>query len=385
MLEAKEVLNQVTTKDVIDILEKNGSKLYKTGIDGKTSQNILWFRTICHGGDSHKLCYFTQSKDFFCYTNCGRMTFYDFIKKIRNLKENEFYEAVKYVAKEINYRGVDDREGISLTSIEDKKSIREDIFQMEKAIENKKLKYINKNMAPKVYDGAILHYFQKVFYEGWIKDGISISTMEKYNILWYEFQKHIIIPHLDINGHLIGIRRRSLKLEDAKRKYMPECIEGIIYEHSLGTNLYGLYYNKEAIKKYKRAIIVEGEKSVLLSDTYYGEKSLTVATCGFNISDQQIQMLLQLGVEDITIAFDKDFDVTQKAQYYQDEIKKREFERYIEKLNQMGNRIANYCNLYIIIDKWRKLGEKDSPFDKGKRTFEFLLNNRMFYNELEFI
>ena len=44
---------------------------------------------------------------------------------------------------------------------------------------------------------------------------------------------------------------------------MPEFLEGRSYEHPLGLNLYGLYQNKNAIQKQRKAIIVEGEKSLI--------------------------------------------------------------------------------------------------------------------------
>ena len=59
MLQAEEILNKVTKEVVIEIMEENGSPLYAKSKDNRTGQECLWFRTICHGGDSHKLCYFT--------------------------------------------------------------------------------------------------------------------------------------------------------------------------------------------------------------------------------------------------------------------------------------------------------------------------------------
>ena len=41
-------------------------------------------------------------------------------------------------------------------------------------------------------------------------------------------------------------------------QYMPEIMGEITYAHALGLNLYGLYQNQEAIRKYKKVIIVEG-------------------------------------------------------------------------------------------------------------------------------
>ena len=94
MIDKDELLKLVTEDVVINIMEENGSPLYSTSTDGRTQQKCLWFKTICHGGDSHKLCFFTESKDFFCYTNCGRMNFFEFIKRIRNAKDGEFYSKV---------------------------------------------------------------------------------------------------------------------------------------------------------------------------------------------------------------------------------------------------------------------------------------------------
>ena len=303
MLDAKEVLSNVTPEVVVNIMAENGSRVYNRTVDRRTQQQCLWFQTICHGGDSHKLCYFTETKEFYCYTNCGKMSFYDLIKRIRNIKSDKFYDAVKYVAQKTGKSYNSNRTGIGGKDRE----LAEDLNEMEELSEKRNRKDKKEEFNNKIYDDKILNYFDPyTFYEGWVKDGISIKSMYKFNIRWYELEKHIIIPHYNINGELVGIRRRSLKPEDEKRKYMPEYIDGILYEHPLGLNLYGLYENQEAIKRYKRAIIVEGEKSVLLSDTYYGRKSCTVATCGFNISDWQLNTLLKLGVEEIILCFDKD-------------------------------------------------------------------------------
>ena len=70
MIRAKELLEMVTSEVVIEIMKENGSPLYNTTTDGATGQKLLWFKTICHGGSKPKLCYFTQSKSFFCYTSC---------------------------------------------------------------------------------------------------------------------------------------------------------------------------------------------------------------------------------------------------------------------------------------------------------------------------
>lgn len=370
MLDAKEVLSNVTPEVVVNIMAENGSRVYNRTVDRRTQQQCLWFQTICHGGDSHKLCYFTETKEFYCYTNCGKMSFYDLIKRIRNIKSDKFYDAVKYVAQKTGKSYNSNRTGIGGKDRE----LAEDLNEMEELSEKRNRKDKKEEFNNKIYDDKILNYFDPyTFYEGWIKDGISIKSMYKFNIRWYELEKHVIIPHYNINGELVGIRRRSLKPEDEKRKYMPEYIDGILYEHPLGLNLYGLYENQEAIKRYKRAIIVEGEKSVLLSDTYYGRKSCTVATCGFNISDWQLNTLLKLGVEEIILGFDKDYDITKENIYKKNKKDLIGFENYKKRLRVLCERITPYCDTYILLDKKNLLKIKDSPFDEGKDVFEMLM------------
>ena len=135
--------------------------------------------------------------------------------------------------------------------------------------------------------------------------------------------------------------------------------------------------NQSAIKKQRKAILVEGEKSVLLSDSYYGNKSIAVATCGFNVSEWQLRALMSLGVETIYLGFDKDYDVRKEAEYAKDKAMWDNYQHYIMRLNTLAKRISPYCTTYILRDKNGLLGEKDSPFDKGKKVLEELMRDKM--------
>ena len=94
MIDKDELLKRVTPEIVIEIMDENGAPLNHTSRDGSTGQQLLWFKTICHGGSKPKLCYFTQSKNFFCYTSCGAMSFFEGIKRIRNVRDKDFYKVV---------------------------------------------------------------------------------------------------------------------------------------------------------------------------------------------------------------------------------------------------------------------------------------------------
>lgn len=53
---------------------------------------------------------------------------------------------------------------------------------------------------------------------------------------------------------------------------------------------------------------MNGEKSCLLYASYFGmENDISVAVCGSSLSNYQIQLLLDLGIQELIIAFDKQF------------------------------------------------------------------------------
>ena len=145
------------------------------------------------------------------------------------------------------------------------------------------------------------------------------------------------------------------------------------FDHPLGLNLYGLYENKENIKRFKKAVIVEGEKSVLKADTYFNGKSCVVATCGFNVSDWQIRALEKLGVDTVYLGFDKDFDDKYEEVYKADKLLYDNYLRYNERLRTLAQRLALSFNVFLIKDTQGLLDIKDSPLDKGKDVYNQLI------------
>lgn len=368
----KIILSKITEEQILDIIKEFGASPYRI------KETEIWFRTICHGGDSHKLCYFRNSKEFYCYTNCGKMNLFSFIM---NVKECSFFEAVEFLKRKLK---ISTRVGLHSPSV----SESEELLALKRDLENKSL-IKNQDFTPVPLEpitNKIMDYFEDVYYTGWIDEGISIETMQKYNIKWYGLENHIIIPHYDIEGNLVGIRRRTLQEAElvSGNKYMPETIQGKMYTHSLNFNLYGLDKNKKAIQEHKKAIIVEAEKSVLLSDTYYGDKSITVATCGFNISNWQKQMLLNLGVKEIILGYDKDFNPNEFAEIRnEDTLAYKKYINFCERLNKFSSLFSHDCSVSVLWDEYNLLQLKDSPFDRGKETFETLFKKRTHMSEFD--
>ncbi len=362
MIDKDYLIERITEEQILNILAKFGATPY-----GAIKEKEIWFQTICHGGDSHKLCYFRDTKDFFCYTNCGKMSLFNLVMKVKNCT---FSEAIKFVA---NEAGISNRYGFNNLPV----TINQELLKIDKYIQLRKPKKTQMKHLPKI-DDNILNYFEDdVFYSGWIEEGISIETMQYFNIRWYELEKHVIIPHTNMNGELVGIRRRSLQEKDKDNKYMPEIIEGITYGHALGLNLYGLDKHLPGILKTKKVVLVEAEKSVMLAHEYYGKDAFVVATCGFNISNWQRDILLSLGVEEIMLGYDKDFLPQDFEDCDEDNPEYQKFLRYINRIYSLAHKFTAFCRVYVLWDDMGLLDKKDSPFDKGKEVLETLMKHKV--------
>ena len=365
MLDKDFLIEQLTEQNVLNILYKLGTQPH-----GSIDKKEIWFSTICHGGDSHKLCYFKESKSFYCYTNCGHMNIFSLIMHVENCS---FFTALIEVANEL---GINSRQG--LNQVSRTTNANKEISEIKQYLVIRNKKKLQLSNLPPINNVDILNYFDaNTFYTGWEDEGISISTMRYFDIRWYELEKHIIIPHTNINGEIVGIRRRSLQEKDKNNKYMPEIIEGISYAHSLNLNLYGLYQNKKAIKRLKKVVIVESEKSVMLAHEYYGDNAFVVATCGFNISNWHRDILLSLGVEEVILGFDKDYNVLDFTNADENDPEYKKCQRYIDRVYSLAYKFTSYCKVYVLWDTFGKLEKKDSPFDRGQETLEFLMKNKV--------
>jgi hypothetical protein len=213
------------------------------------------------------------------------------------------------------------------------------------------------------YNSNILNLYNEIYYEGWLEENISIESMKKYNIKYDIPNNRIIIPHFDINNNLIGIRCRNLN-PYSEAKYCPIILETKLYSHPLSSSLYGLNHNQDIIKTLKKAMIVEGEKSILQAETYFPNNNFVVACCGSSISNEQIQLLLSLGVEEIILGMDWDFE-----KYDENNEKYKFFKKKILKICQ---KLVPYFTVKVLLPPDEEFKYKCSPTDLGK---EYLLRS----------
>lgn len=329
-------------------------------------------RTICHNAASdeasHKLYYYENTKLFKCYTECSETNGFDIfdltrkIMKIQSGIEWSLYDAEVYI---INYFSLDVANDFSLKT--DKIS---DFSIFDKYERNMQLSDKQNKSELKIFDSTIL---QHLFYrpiQPWLKEGITEEVMRSRGIRFDPYSYGIVIPHYNINNELVGIRERTLVRENEERgKYIPAVLNGKMYNHPLGFNLYNINNSANNIKNLGIAIVGEGEKFCLGYASFFGkDNDVTVACCGSNLTNYQFKILQSLGVEEIVIAFDKQFK----------EPGDKEWKQWTKKLTNLHQKYGKYIKISFMFDKDNNLlGYKDSPIDGGKDVFLKMFNSRI--------
>lgn len=342
---AEIIKQKLTSVDIDKILFEFGAAKY----EDNPKYNL--YSTICHnsyGGGSRKLYYYKDRKIFHCYTECGS---FDIFKLLEKVSDMDFKESIDYLCKILGIGNGNKLKGFG-------------VVKADPCIESEEEIVID---IPTIDNPFILDIFQKQDLIEWKSEGIGQESLDKFNIRFYVHQNKIIIPHYNRNGEMVGIRGRALSQVDvdAGRKYMPLFIGKKDFSHPLRSNLYGLHISKNAIAHFKKVIIFEGEKSVLLMDTYYKNNSIAVAVCGSNFSKSQLFLLQELGIKEIIFAFDKQ---------YNNAISEKVWEM---KMKKIQSKIPEDIETTFIWDEIDGLLDyKDSPIDKGQKIFEKLLKKR---------
>ena len=343
-------------------LEQVNELVAELGGEPQMFADHLVCKTICHGGDSHKLYYYNNTQLFTCYTGCAQNVF-DIYELVRKVKENlTLFEAVVFVA---NFFGYNNQSF-------DFQDLKEDLEDWEILNNYDRLK-VNKESQKvefKTYDSKILKFLPHPNITPWINEGIDTQIMFRRGICYDPINEGIVIPHFNIDNNLIGIRERTLiKEEEQYGKYKPAILNGKMYNHPLGFNLYNLNWSKDNIKLVQTAIVFEGEKSCLKYASFFGEDNdISVACCGSNLITYQVNLLLTLGAKEIVIAFDRQYE----------KIGDDLWKKWTHKLYELNKKYSPYCRISFIFDKENLLEYKDSPVDQGKEVFLELFKRRIF-------
>ena len=354
---SEKIKNDLSIDQVCDLLASLGG-------DPQIKGDLIISRTICHGGHSHKLYYYDNTKLFKCYTDClDSFDIFELIIKINKLNNIDYSlpQAIRFIT---NYYGI-----VVETEISENQGNLQDWQILNKYDRSSSQEKEEKIVEMKFYDDKILQYLPHPRILNWEKEGITREVMEECGICYDPSYQGIVIPHYNIDGKLVGIRERTLIKENENNgKYKPAILNYKQYNHPLGFNLYNLNNSKENIKKIKKVFVFEGEKSCLLYRSYFGsDADISVAVCGSNLINYQVQLLLSLGVEEICIAFDKQFQ----------EIGDDEWKRWTKKLKELNRKYSPLVQISFLFDKMNLLGYKDSPIDRGPEIFMQLFKERI--------
>lgn len=358
MVDVKDVLKQLTDEQVIEVMLEIGFNYPITS----SKKGEMIFTSLCHeGGDSKQKLYCYSNEEthrFNCYICLFNGNLCDLIMHI---KECSFQEAFNVIKKTCNIRVVaEEKRSFGTTPL-----LSEDYWKLLDSYKT------HKRPQPKLthYDKAVLGLFTEEYCLSWIEDHISIEAMQKYGIGFYQPQNAITIPHRDIEGNLIGIRKRNLDEEVVARgfKYMPIKIQQVEYTHPLAFNLFSIYENVDTIKKIKKICLFESEKSTLQVESYYPNNNWSLAMCGSNLSNTQRDLIVSLGVEEVILCIDKDWEDKFDPKY----------KLFQKKYMTMAQKLAPYVNFYVVEKGMEtELGLKESPSDRGKEVFERLLKQK---------
>ena len=364
IFDKQEIRDALTEDNMMELFQEFG------GDPTLTSFGII-SATICHnppGEGSHKLYWYRNTGLCRCYTGCDEPIFdiFELVIKVMDIqyhKEFDLNDAVRWVAAKFGFAGR-----------EEDAPPKDQLEDWEKIANYQRIKEIQtgtNHIILKEYDKNILYRFNyDVKISNWLNEGITKDALAHGDIGYYPGGQQITIPHWDVDQRLVGIRGRTLITEEGERygKYRPLKVNGQLYNHPLGMNLYNLNYSQENIKKFGKAIVWEGEKSVLKYISYFGiENDISVACCGSNLSAYQVQLLTEAGAREIIIAFDRQFK----------EIGDTEFLHLKKNLIKLNQKYKNYVQISFIFDKEKITEYKDSPIDCGKEKFIKLYKERI--------
>lgn len=217
------------------------------------------------------------------------------------------------------------------------------------------------------YDKEILEELDKRYPQNWLDEGISIETMQKYQIGWYDRLQCTTIPVFDREGNLIGIRTRNWREDLLKEaKYIPLITLDETYKFNTNDVLFGLNWNWANIERSKEVIISESEKATMKLDTWYGNESIAVSMFGSNLGKRRRDQLLELGVQRVYYVADNDF-----KEYESDEYKV--WQKKIYKFKELW---AGMVKVELVWDSLGILGYKENATDRDRETWDELWKNK---------
>lgn len=349
MIDANELLKKFTVNDF-----KNLADSYQLQISNETDREIILFqydRYSCAEVDQHKakLYFYTDTMIFKNYITGNAYNIYNFLIAM--------YEVNNW---ELDFKGaLEIVEHFATGTV--KKSIWSERYS----------KYKKKNYKPKfkIYDESVLNWLDKSYPGEWLAEGITPDACDLFEIREYKRLYQTVIP-VRLNGNLIGIRIRNRNPDYIQEfgKYRPlQLLNGKIFSFSTNGTLYGWDQFKDDITKKGCVYLVEGEKSVLKSYSWFGHDVPTVAMFGHSMSQWKREMIKETGASTIYYIADCDFKTKEERKIWYAGVK-----------TWCQPMIASGFNVYIVAD-WglNYIRYKENAFDaKSPEIFNEIFERR---------
>lgn len=346
-MDAKEIIDRINNNHIIKLMDYLESPMSEKS----NEKNLIFNTRACHNGDSFKLYYYPDSKAFKCWSSCGYFdNIFNFIMHVKGI---DFNEAKLFIEQFFSF---------------DNRTAIKGFYKPRETCISKSFDEIEVEILPKIDKQFIHRAYKDIPIKQWLNEYISEEAMRTFEIRYDEVTDSAVIPHFNINGGVVGIRERHFNIYTIENfgKYMPKWIGDKCYSHSLGKNLYGLHKTKGAIKKHKKVLIGESEKFVLQLESVFKDNNIGVATCGSSLSMYHMKQLIELGVVEFIICFDKE---------YRNESELREYEKKLYKITNELKR-KGYKVTFILDDIDGLLDYKESPTDRGVLIYNQLVKNR---------
>lgn len=273
---------------------------------------------------------------YYCFGCMAKGSVLDWLTKVEHLSWNE---AITKLQKLSGMEGIQLKQCEALAFYKRIKKMYESSSEQNK---------VSRTILPSDY----MDKFSDEIPQLWLDEGISERVMKKYEIRVDHRANRIVYPVYDNDFNLIGCKGRTLFPEYKELK----IAKYMNYEKLINTDFFmGMKQNKNTILLDKKVIIFEGIKSVMKEDDWQEYHALAAETSCLN--DAQVKILIEMGLTDITIAFDKGI--------------------CLDKIKKCTETLRRFTNVYAIVDKHNLLDDKEAPVDKGKDVWERLYSERI--------
>ena len=293
-----------------------------------------------HSDSDPSLCISPDVNLFYCFS-CHRSG--NIINWMMEYEDLSFQQAVDKVC------GIT---GDSVNNIKICESVKY-FKELKKLAESQISKPIEREILPDSYLDQFAH---DEFPQEWVDEGISETAMKMYGVCIDKSSNRICYPIYSHEGDLISVKGRT-RFKNFRALKIAKYIS---YKKLVTTNLFvGEKQNRQTIQKAGSVIIFEGLKSGLKLVSWGLDNNWLAAETS-RLNKGQIQILLELRVREVIIAFDR--DVEMKSIY------------------ECTALLRRFCNVYVVRDRYNKNrllpGDKDSPVDAGKEVWLQLLSEK---------